>query len=174
MLNIGLALVGIFIVMFIATGSFTITLFIMFCVGLVDLFLFALMVFWDVSYNTVTGVNIVVAIGLAVDYSAHIGHAYLEAQVPDEIAQTMSNFEMRVWKAKHALANMGSSVMHGAISTTLAISVLAWSTSFVFISFFKMILGIVVFGLMNGFVLLPVMLSLCGPLYKTKKNKNKV
>ena len=49
------------------------------CVGLVDLFLFALMVYWDVAFNTFTGVNIVVAIGMAVDYSAHIGHAYLEA-----------------------------------------------------------------------------------------------
>jgi predicted RND superfamily exporter protein len=167
-MNIALALVGVFIVIFIATSSFTTTIFIMLCVGLVDLFLFALMVFWDITFNTVTGVNIVVAIGLAVDYSAHIGHAYLETTIPKDIAE-LSSFEQRIYKSKQALGHMGSSVMHGAISTLLAISALSGSSSFVFLSFFKMVLGIVIFGLINGFVLLPVLLSLCGPLNKQKK-----
>lgn len=59
---------------------------------------------------------------------------------------------------------MGSSVFHGAASTFLAIIVLAPSKSYVFGAFFKMWFGIIVFGVVNGFVLLPVLLSLCGPL----------
>jgi hypothetical protein len=32
--------------------------------------------------------------------------------------------------------------------------------------------GIIVFGVLNGFILLPVMLSLCGPLNKVVKNSS--
>lgn len=69
---------------------------------------------------------------------------------------------------------MGSSVFHGAFSTLLAIIVLAPSKSYIFQSFFKMWFGIIIFGVANGFILLPVMLSLCGPLNKSRKHSNTV
>ena len=59
---------------------------------------------------------------------------------------------------------MGSSVFHGAFSTFLAIICLSPSGSYIFVSFFKMWFGIIVFGVANGFILLPVMLTLFGPL----------
>merc|ERR1719331_1435422 len=59
---------------------------------------------------------------------------------------------------------MGTSVFHGAFSTFLAIVVLSPSKSYVFVMFFKMWFGIIIFGVANGFVLLPVLMSLCGPL----------
>ena len=61
---------------------------------------------------------------------------------------------------------MGSSVFHGALSTFFAIVTLSPSRSYIFQAFFKMWFGIIVFGVCNGFVLLPVLLSLCGPLNK--------
>jgi hypothetical protein len=61
---------------------------------------------------------------------------------------------------------MGSSVFHGALSTFLAIVALAPSSSYIFTTFFKMWFGIIIFGVANGFILLPVMLSICGPLKK--------
>ena len=39
--------------------------------------LFGLMVIWNVSLNSVSMINLVMAIGFAVDYSAHIAHAYI-------------------------------------------------------------------------------------------------
>jgi Niemann-Pick C1 protein len=74
---VSLALVAVFFVVLGVTGNITITLFVLLCVILVDFFLFGLLAFWNVTLNSVTVVNIVIAIGLAVDYSAHIGHAYL-------------------------------------------------------------------------------------------------
>ena len=59
---------------------------------------------------------------------------------------------------------MGSSVFHGGFSTFVAISVLAFSNSYVFTVFFRTWIGIVVFGISNGFLLLPVILSEIGPL----------
>mmetsp|Transcript_134579 Transcript_134579/g.200233 ORF Transcript_134579/g.200233 Transcript_134579/m.200233 type:complete len:85 (+) Transcript_134579:318-572(+) len=62
---------------------------------------------------------------------------------------------------------MGSSVFHGAASTFLAIIVLSPSNSYVFSMFFKMWFAIIIFGCANGFILLPVLLSLMGPLDST-------
>lgn len=85
-LNVILALVAVLMVLLAFTGNITVSLFVLLCVGLVDLFLFGLLTFWEVTLNSVTIVNVVIAIGLAVDYSAHIGHAYLtvEPQNVDE------------------------------------------------------------------------------------------
>jgi hypothetical protein len=70
---------------------------------------------------------------------------------------------------------MGPSVFHGAFSTFLAIIVLSSSKSYIFNVFFKMWFGIIIFGVSNGFILLPVILSLCGPLNKVQHpNDNQV
>merc|ERR1719454_1406022 len=155
----------------IVTANIQVTLMILLCVALVDIFLLGLLFFWDVTFNSVTVVNNVIAIGLAVDYSAHIGHAYLLCEAPDydEEGNELSNHQKRVHKARGALSSMGSSVFHGAFSTFLAIVVLSPSKSYIFTSFFRMWFGIIIFGVSNGFILLPVLLALCGPLNTSKK-----
>lgn len=63
--------------------------------------LYRLMWLWDISINSISIVNLVLSIGLAVDYSAHIGHAFMGARgTRDERVRT-------------ALTEMGSDVMHG-------------------------------------------------------------
>ena len=49
-------------------------------VGLVDLNLLALIWFWGLELNFITMINLVLAIGLAVDYSAHIAHSYAQSR----------------------------------------------------------------------------------------------
>lgn len=63
-------------VLLVTTGSLAMSLFVLLCVGLVVFFLFALLPFWDLTLNSVTIINVVIALGLSVDYSAHIGHTY--------------------------------------------------------------------------------------------------
>lgn len=82
-MNVLLALLAVFIVLLLFTGNLTVTLFVLLCVGLVDLFLFGLLTFWNVTLNSVSIINVVIALGLAVDYSAHIGHAYLTVDPPN-------------------------------------------------------------------------------------------
>lgn len=133
-MNILLALVAVVIVMLVFTASFTVTLFIVICVALVDVFVLALCTFWNVSLNSISMINIVIAIGLAVDYSAHIGHAYLVSDAPnyDEDGKELTSHQRRVIKARGALTSMGSSVFHGAASTFLAIVMLSGSKSYIF------------------------------------------
>lgn len=82
-LNITLALLAVLGVLILITANFTVTIFVLLCVALVDLFLFSMLSILNVTLNSVTVVNITIAIGLAVDYSAHIGHAYLTVNPPD-------------------------------------------------------------------------------------------
>ena len=57
---------------------------------------------------------------------------------------------------------MGSSVFHGGFSTFLAIVTLAPSKTYIFVVFFRLWFGIIIFGMANGFMLLPVILSFIG------------
>ena len=62
-----------------------------------------------------------------------------------------------------ALSKMGSSVFHGGFSTFVAISVLGPSKTYIFKVFYRLWFGIIFFGMANGFILLPVILSYVGP-----------
>ena len=66
--------------------------------------LFGLMVLWNVSLNSVSMINLVMAIGFAVDYSAHIAHAYV-----------MSDKETANERVVHALGTLGASVVMGGM-----------------------------------------------------------
>ncbi len=65
---------------------------------------------------------------------------------------------------------MGSSVFHGGFSTFLAIIALSGARSYVFVVFFRLWFGIIIFGMSNGFLLLPVILSYVGPLNDESEN----
>ena len=62
---------------------------------------------------------------------------------------------------------MGSSVFHGGFSTFIAICTLGMAKSFIFIVFFRLWFGIIVFGIANGFLFLPILLSIIGPINET-------
>jgi predicted RND superfamily exporter protein len=151
--NLGLALVAVTIIVTLVLANFTATLLVMLCVVLVDCDILGLMQMWGLTIDSVAIINLVLAIGLAVDYSCHIAHSFL---------QTKGTRQERV---DHALEEMGTAVVHGAFSTFLAVLVLSASKSYIFRIFFKQFFGICVFGAAHGLVLLPTLLSLIGPAY---------
>ena len=85
--------------------DFTVTILVVLNFAALVCELFGLMVIWDVSLNTVSMINLVMAIGFAVDYSAHIAHAY--------VASNKATANERV---VDALSTLGASVLMGGKS----------------------------------------------------------
>ena len=61
-----------------------------------------------------------------------------------------------------ALGKVGVSVFKGGASTFIGICLLAFSASYVFRLFFKMLFGIVALGLLVGYFLFPSLLTVSG------------
>ena len=83
--------------------------------------------FWGLTIDTVSCINLILAIGLCVDYAAHIAHTFM--------VKTGTKNE----RAAATIASIGPAVFHGGFSTFLAFIFLADSDSHVFTTFFKAI-----------------------------------
>jgi predicted RND superfamily exporter protein len=109
-----------------------------------------LLYFWDVTISGVSTIYILICVGLAVDYSAHIAHMFKES--------TGTSQE----RAKKALGRIGPSVFNAVVSTFLAVVVIGFSTSYVFVVFFKAFFLVTVIAGAGGLWLLPCLLGLFG------------
>ena len=110
------------------------------------------MYFLGIAIDSVSVINIVLAVGLSIDYSAHVGHCFMHKGGND-----------RDKRALEALADIGAAVFNGAMTTFLAVVVLLFSTSYVFKTLSLQFALTVIFGVSHGLILLPVILSLFGP-----------
>uniref|UniRef100_A0A7S2IXU5 SSD domain-containing protein n=1 Tax=Haptolina brevifila TaxID=156173 RepID=A0A7S2IXU5_9EUKA len=153
LLNLGLALVAVVAITLIIIANVGATVLVTVCVILVDIDILGLLWWWGLSIDSVAVINLVLAVGLALDYAVHVAHAFM---------QTPGTRQERCDKA---IEEMGTPVLHGAFSTFLAVVVLSSSKSYIFRVFFKMFFGISLFGVLHGLVLLPVLLSIIGPAY---------
>ena len=68
------------------------------------------------------------------------------------------------------METIGLAVFNGGLTTFLALTLCGGSTSHTFVTFFKVFVLTVLFGLYHGLVLLPVLLSLCGPVTQIQEN----
>merc|ERR1712113_525824 len=155
--NIGLALAAIFTVIVILLANIRISLMVFLTVVLTLVDIVGFLHFWDITIDIISCVNIVLAVGLCVDYSVHIGLAFMVAK------------GSRKDKAVEAVASIGPAVFNGGFTTFLAIILCSLSYSHVFLTFFKVFVLTVLFGLFHGLVLFPVILSLIGPLSSVKQ-----
>ena len=104
MTSLALSLLAVLGVLLFITGSFQVTLLVMFSILLVDVFLYALIYYWGLTFNNILVIQIVVALGLSIDYSAHIAHTYLVSKPPNNRHFRGNNSKKRLYKAKTALS----------------------------------------------------------------------
>uniref|UniRef100_A0A8C3IKM7 NPC1 like intracellular cholesterol transporter 1 n=1 Tax=Chrysemys picta bellii TaxID=8478 RepID=A0A8C3IKM7_CHRPI len=111
------------------------------------------MTLWDISYNAISLINLVTAVGISVEFVSHLTRAFAVSTQPT-----------RLERAKEATINMGSAVFAGVAMTNLpGIVVLAFAKAqLIQIFFFRLNLLITLLGLLHGLVFLPVLLSYFG------------
>ena len=84
---------------------------------------------------------------------AHIAHTFAHAR-----GATRDD------RAREALRQMGGSVFKGGISTFFGICITGFAKSYIFWCFFKFLASIIAYAQFFGMVVMPVMLSLVGPM----------
>ena len=105
---------------------------------------------FTIDLNAISAVNIVVALGLSVEFCVHIIIFYIR-----------SPFNNKREKVKDSLTHVGVSVFIGIITTKfIGVFVLGFAPSKVFqIYYFRMYFFLILVGFFHGFVLLPIFLT---------------
>ncbi|KAH7645581.1 patched domain-containing protein 3-like [Dermatophagoides farinae] len=93
------------------------------------------MTLWNVNLDSISMINLIMCIGFSVDFSAHISYAYISCneRTPGE-------------RVKSALYSLGLPIFQGSVSTVLGIIALAFAPSYVFVTFFKTVFLVMLFG----------------------------
>ncbi|OCF62140.1 niemann-Pick C1 protein [Kwoniella mangroviensis CBS 10435] len=122
-----------------------------------------IMGYWGISLNAISLVNLVISLGIAVEFCSHIARAFMGAGTGLPIDKDVGKKERddRAWTA---LVDVGPSVFSGITMTKLiGISVLALTRSKLLeVYYFRMWLSLILSGALHGLALLPVLLTYTG------------
>ncbi|XP_060594980.1 NPC intracellular cholesterol transporter 1-like isoform X2 [Ruditapes philippinarum] len=147
--NFVLAGIAIFIVTLLLIVDVVTSFFVLVCVCLTTIDIMGCLHFWDFYLDVNLVVLLIISIGLAVDFSAHVGYTF------------MTVTGTRKERATSTLCQIGPAIIHGAVTTFLVFFVLIFGQSLS--SFFAVFILVVIFGLFHGLCFLPVVLSIIGP-----------
>lgn len=116
-----------------------------------------------VSLNAVSLVNLVICVGIGVEFCAHIARAFMfpSRSLMAKSPPKLRGKDSRAWTA---LVNVGGSVFSGITVTKLVgVCVLAFTRSKIFeVYYFRIWLALIIFAAMHALVFLPVALSYFG------------
>lgn len=145
--------IAIIVLCLIILRNFWTSLLIVATVTMIIIDLLGFMALWDIQLNAVSVVNIVMAIGISVEFCVHIAVVFLRAKGSHD------------QRTRVAFIQIGSTVVQGIFATNLfPVFVLAFARSQLFeIYYFRMYLGIMLIAGAHGIVWTPVLLSILGP-----------
>ncbi|XP_073946137.1 NPC intracellular cholesterol transporter 1 homolog 1b-like [Choristoneura fumiferana] len=147
--SIGYCLIGAMVLNLIASGFNVLTTFAVMCTAImVVVNMMGVMYIWNIPLNAVSTVNLIVAIGIAVEFCSHIAYAFAISSAPKDE------------RVEDALKSVGATVITGITFTNIPIIVLAFSyTEIIEVFFFRMFFSLVILGFIHGMIFFPVFLS---------------
>ncbi|KAI9144575.1 sterol-sensing domain of SREBP cleavage-activation-domain-containing protein [Paraphysoderma sedebokerense] len=148
-----LSMLAVSIITYIILGSLISAVILLGTIGLMVVLNVGLVLgLWGVSLNAVSVVNLVMGVGLSVEFCSHVLRGYLIS--PGSRTERVTN----------AMMEIGSSVFTGiGLTKVVGVTVLAFAKSRLFlVYYFRMYVGIVVIGLTIGLCVLPIILSYIG------------
>nr|KAG5688558.1 hypothetical protein BaRGS_002773 [Batillaria attramentaria] len=149
---VGCAVAVMFVVTFIFLPHLLMVMLVTLTIVMILVGIFGFMYYWDISLSSITMIHLVMSVGFSVDFSAHVCAAYL-----------ISDSHTREERAHDAITHAAGPILNGAVSTLLGVVLLVFSDSYIFTSFFRIMVLVIVFGMLHAVLFLPVVLSLIGP-----------
>ena len=125
---LGISVTSIFVITLIMMGmDFASSFIIMMTVLMILTNMGGLMYLWNISLNALSLVNLIVAIGISVEFCSHTTRAF-----------AVSDADTRIERAQVALVRMGPSVLSGITLSDMGVVVLAFANSQIFQVSFKL------------------------------------
>ena len=161
---LGSALALILVLATILLGSPATALVVTLTVAMTLVDILGTMALAGVSLNAVSLVNLVICVGIAVEFCAHVARAFAFPSRAVLDGAPRHRFRGRDARAWTALVNVGGSVFSGiTVTKFLGVCVLAFTRSKIFeVYYFRVWLALVVWAALHALVFLPVALSLFG------------
>ncbi|CAH0726981.1 unnamed protein product, partial [Brenthis ino] len=148
-ISISYCLIGVLVINLLVTGFNVLTTFaLMFTVMMIVVEMMGIMYLWSIPLNAVSSINLIVSIGIAVEFCSHMAYAYATSTRPPSE------------KVMDAIEKVGATIITGITFTNIPIVVLAFSyTEIIEVFFFRMLISLVVLGFLHGMIFFPVLLS---------------
>ena len=160
---LGSALALILVITSILLGSIATGAVVTMTVAMIVVDIIGTMTLVGVSLNAISLVNLVICVGIGVEFCAHIARAFMfpSRSVMEKAKKQFRGRDARAWAA---LVNVGGSVFSGiTITKLLGVCVLAFTRSKIFeVYYFRIWLALVGFAATHALIFLPVALSFVG------------
>jgi Niemann-Pick C1 protein len=157
------AILIIFLLSSLLLGSLFTGLVVSLTVVMIVVDIIGVMAIFHVSLNAISLVNLVICVGIGVEFCAHIARAFMfpSKSVMEKARNKFRGRDARAWTA---LVNVGGSVFSGiTITKLLGVCVLAFTRSKIFeIYYFRIWLALVILAASHALIFLPVALSFGG------------